>query len=409
MDWSKLKLNQPKVEDKAAAAPGLGNKSAQVKWILGGIGVLIVGMLLSSHKQADSPATKQAGQAGFTPSAAKPTSPEDVQAAERQADFQMAQIEAQKRQQAQALQSQQIQASMVAPPGAYPPPATMTTPLATTAPGGAPTALEMRDYLPPVSQDEKPEAKVVATSAAADPPGDPVGDPPGDPRPAVAARPVATTPASPIKPKEPGPTLIEPSSEPDAPFFVIPEGTEIPCTLMVRIVGEFPGPADCEVSEDVWSWDRQHVLIPSGTKVLGTATAVTGYNQKRLAVAYHRMLMPDLYPVSLDKFTGLNADGSAALAGKVNNHYMSIFGAAAIVGLVGGVAQAGSGDIISSGSARLQSGIGNQMGMTSEQIMNRFLSQMPTITIMEGSRIKLYVTNDLSLPDYRSHTMSPHL
>ena len=32
------------------------------------------------------------------------------------------------------------------------------------------------------------------------------------------------------------------------------------------------------------------------------------------------------------------------------------------------------------------------------QVMNRFLNRLPTITIREGHRVKVYVTSDLDLP-----------
>ena len=34
------------------------------------------------------------------------------------------------------------------------------------------------------------------------------------------------------------------------------------------------------------------------------------------------------------------------------------------------------------------------------QTMNRFLNRLPTITIREGHRVKVYLTNDLELPAY---------
>ena len=34
------------------------------------------------------------------------------------------------------------------------------------------------------------------------------------------------------------------------------------------------------------------------------------------------------------------------------------------------------------------------------QVMNRFLNRLPTITIREGHRIKVYLTSDLELPPY---------
>ena len=34
------------------------------------------------------------------------------------------------------------------------------------------------------------------------------------------------------------------------------------------------------------------------------------------------------------------------------------------------------------------------------QAMNRFLNRLPTITIREGHRVKVYLTSDLELPAY---------
>ncbi len=188
--------------------------------------------------------------------------------------------------------------------------------------------------------------------------------------------------------------------------YVLFEGTIIDTVLMNRLNGSFSGPVNCLVTHDVYSHDRQHVLIPAGTKVLGEADKVNAFGQQRLAVFFHRLIMPDGYSVNLDQFKGLDQLGATALHDKVNNHYMKIFGASLAVGLLGGVAEAGTGNVFT-GSALDQAriGFGETMAMTGERIMDRFLNLMPTITIREGTRVKVYLSNDLLLPDYNQHTM----
>jgi len=66
--------------------------------------------------------------------------------------------------------------------------------------------------------------------------------------------------------------------------------------------------------------------------VLGEAKKVEAFGQQRLAVFFHRLIMPDGYSVSLDQFKGLNQIGETALRDKVNNHYLQIFGASLAVG-----------------------------------------------------------------------------
>jgi type IV secretion system protein TrbI len=42
-------------------------------------------------------------------------------------------------------------------------------------------------------------------------------------------------------------------------------------------------------------------------------------------------------------------------------------------------------------------------------ILDRFLNVLPTITIREGHRVKVYITQDLLVPDYAQHAMPSNL
>ena len=153
----------------------------------------------------------------------------------------------------------------------------------------------------------------------------------------------------------------------------------------------------------MYSHSGQHVLIPAGARVLGETRPVQALGETRLAVAFHRLLMPDGSTRRLDQFLGLNQIGDAGLRDKVNHHYWSTFGAAAAVGLISGLAQwigtagfsSGTGDrtVIIAGGADAAS-------QASLQVMSRFLNRLPTITIREGHRVKVYLTSDLQLPAY---------
>lgn len=192
--------------------------------------------------------------------------------------------------------------------------------------------------------------------------------------------------------------------------YVIFEGTILETVLLNRLSGDFTGPVECLITNDIYSHDRQHVLIPSGTKVLGEAKRVEAFGQTRLAVAFHRLIMPDGYSVSLDQFKGMNQIGDTGLRDQVNNHYLKIFGASLAVGAIGGIAEAGSGGLLTqSGTQSIQQGIGESLGQTSQRILDKFLNILPTITIREGHRVKIYISGDLSIPDYANHKMPSDL
>jgi type IV secretion system protein VirB10 len=189
------------------------------------------------------------------------------------------------------------------------------------------------------------------------------------------------------------------------PLHLLLEGTFIDTVLTNRLDGSGISPVNCLVTNPVYSHSGQHVLIPAGARVLGETRPVQALGETRLAVAFHRLLMPDGSTRRLDQFIGLNQIGDAGLKDKVNHHYWSTFGAAAAVGLISGLAQwigsagyaSGSGDrtVIIAGGADAAS-------QASLQVMSRFLNRLPTVTIREGHRVKVYITSDLELPAYQA-------
>ncbi len=188
--------------------------------------------------------------------------------------------------------------------------------------------------------------------------------------------------------------------------YILFEGTILEALLINRLDGSFAGPVICLLSNNVYSHDRQHLLIPAGSRIVGEANKVDTFGQARLAVAFHRLILPDGYSVNLDRFKGLSQEGAAALRDKVNIHYAGIFGASIAIGFLGGVAQIGTGSVLNSNSTdRIREGFGVGMANGGEHILDRFLNILPTVTIREGSRVKIYLSNDLLLPDYTTHTM----
>lgn len=210
----------------------------------------------------------------------------------------------------------------------------------------------------------------------------------------------------------PSPYMARPGAfnRADGKKYVLFEGTVIEAVLVNRLEGSFAGPVTCLVANDVYSHDRQHLLIPAGSKVFGAAKRVNTFGQSRLAVSFDRLLMPDGYSVNLDQFAGLGQQGATALKDKVNNHYAKIFGASLALGVLGGAAELGTGGVLTAGGADLiRQGFGISMANSGERVMDRFLNQMPTVTIREGTRVKIYLSNDLLLPDYTEHKMRPNL
>jgi type IV secretory pathway VirB10-like protein len=192
--------------------------------------------------------------------------------------------------------------------------------------------------------------------------------------------------------------------------YLVYEGSVLDTVLMNRLDGDAVGPVKVLVSNPLYSHDHQHVIIPEGTVVLGEAKKIgaAGFGQqRRMAVVFHRLLMPDGYSVDLDQFQGLDQIGQEGLKDKVNNHYLQIFGTSIALGVIAGASQItqGGGTITTSGSQAFTNGAAGSVSQSATTILDRFIQIPPTITIREGHRVKVYFTQDLLLPAYSNHTI----
>ena len=247
----------------------------------------------------------------------------------------------------------------------------------------------------------------------------PLGVPPQS-LPTLAAEPPASTPpqpqnasARPAEASRPNKEVPNPAAVPANPAptaagktYILFEGTILESVLLTRLDGQFTGPVECLLANDVFSHDRQHLLVPAGSKILGETRKVDAFGQTRLAVLFHRLIMPDGFSVSLDQFKGLNQAGDAGLRDRVNNHYLRIFGVSMAIGALGAVAQNGTaGPLTASGADAMRQGFAEGTAQSSAQILNKFLNILPTVTIREGHRVKVYLSADLALPDYKQHRL----
>ena len=230
----------------------------------------------------------------------------------------------------------------------------------------------------------------------------------GEPDPAQAVPPGPAAPAAPA-PNSPGfsgaaaqpardyanPPRLEGGGDPPG-WERIYEGSFLEAVLVTQLSGDFPGPVLAQVAVPFYSADRQRVLVPRGARVIGTASAVLGRDQERLAVSFHRLIYPDGRWVTLD-FHGLNQVGEGALKDRVNRHYFSMFAAVGAVGIISGLTLQNS-NPYGGGAQAFRAGAGQGLGQAAEQILQRFLNRLPTITIRAGHRLRIWLTSDVLVP-----------
>lgn len=195
----------------------------------------------------------------------------------------------------------------------------------------------------------------------------------------------------------------------DGRLYRVFEGTVLEGVVTNHIDGGFSGPIMLELTTDLYSHDHQQLLLPQGTRLLGTVQSVGNAEQRKMFVTFHRAICPDGFSLEFAKYIGLDQIGTTGLATKVNHGYLEAFAAAAAIGGLGGLAQIGNNGSIFSPSTEIRNGISEQSAQEGEQVLNHFLNRLPIITLKEGSRARVYIGTDLLIPSYAEHRVSPTL
>jgi type IV secretion system protein VirB10 len=394
-----------RIHDHRQLPPGVVPRHLQ-QWVLIGVALVMVGILAVS-----GPPAKPRATAAPSPAAAT-VDPNQARIEDYQRRIQ---------EQAQRLAAEQAELELtkqaVGPgPDAAVGPITRRSPAdGSTAPATASVTRDTRDERARVADnvaysrssaagavDPKPGTGVTADSAGLPPQIAQLLAPvmssalPGSPAASVSSAPPAAVVATPTSA---GRATAPTAGSGDAQY-VLYEGTVIETVLTNRLDGTFSGPVNCLVSVPVYAAD--HLVIPAGARVLGEATAVNTFGQSRLAVAFHRLIQPNGTHITLDQFRGLNQVGDVGLRDQVDRHYAQIFGVSLALGAIAGFAQGQT--TVGLDATTLDAyrqGVGASVAQSSTRVLDRFLNLLPTVTIREGHRIKVYLSSDLPLPAYR--------
>lgn len=190
-------------------------------------------------------------------------------------------------------------------------------------------------------------------------------------------------------------------------LYRIFEGTVFEGVVTNHIDGGLSGPILVMLTTDYYSHDHQQLLMPQGTRLIGTVQSVGSTEQRKMFVTFHRAVCPDGFSLDFDKYIGLDPLGTTGLATKVDHGYLMAFGAAAAIGGLGGLAQIGNNGSVLTPSTEIQNGISEQSAAEGEQVLNHFLNRLPIITLKEGSRARVYVGRDILIPSYAEHRVDP--
>lgn len=181
-----------------------------------------------------------------------------------------------------------------------------------------------------------------------------------------------------------------------APSNTVLQGTVIEATLTTGINSELSGTITSTVSHDIWSFDMSRVLIPRGSQMFGRYSNGVALGQRRVLVAWDRLVTPDGQVVDLDAY-GSDRLGRSGLTGRVDTRFAQRFGAAFLVSVFAAVPAAAASRTDGGGTDIVLNDVGEDTADSVSSVVEDYLSLAPIITAEHGSVITVMATNDLEL------------
>ena len=187
---------------------------------------------------------------------------------------------------------------------------------------------------------------------------------------------------------------------------LVRQGKFLDCVLVNEVRADLmDSPVIGMVSRDFVSLDGQYVLVPAGSKLIGSAGRVQNLQQARVYLRFDRVIFPDqrsaYFPVR--RLPAVDGPGSVGIEGDVDRHFMLMFGSAVMLGMLDGLAAAVEGaNNSATPTARelLVARTSMNMSQVVAGILARYGNVVPTITVEAGSKMKVFFGEDVRMTPY---------
>lgn len=183
--------------------------------------------------------------------------------------------------------------------------------------------------------------------------------------------------------------------------YLLSAGSVISASLITGLRSDLPGLVTAQVTSQVFDSPTGRILlIPQGSRLIGSYDSVVAFGQKRALIVWQRIVLPDGSSMRLDNVPAADPSGYSGLQDKVDFHTWSLLKGVALSTLLGVGSQltlTGESDLVQA----IRESTQQNVSRAGDQLTSRNLNIQPTITIRPGATVRLVVHKDLILAPWR--------
>lgn len=195
------------------------------------------------------------------------------------------------------------------------------------------------------------------------------------------------------------PSRVEAPASP----FLVRAGAVLPAVMISGISSDLPGQVMAQVSQPIYDTATgKHLLLPQGTRLIGTYASDVAFGQQRVLMAWQRLVFPNGHVLDIGSMPGADIGGYAGFHDRVDNHYLRTFGSAFLLsGIIAAVSMSQQDGNTDNGNRQrandaLSESLGQTLGQTMSEMLRKNMNVSPTLQIRPGYRFNVMATKDMT-------------
>lgn len=189
---------------------------------------------------------------------------------------------------------------------------------------------------------------------------------------------------------------------PPASRTILQAGSIIPAALQTGLNSDVPGRVVALVTAPVHdSLTGSHVLIPQGSRLIGAYQDAVSYGDRRIRIVWTRLILPNGWSMDLAGLEASDVSGAAGLPAMVDDHLDRVAVASVLSGALSTAANAAQDRESAAFAQSVGDAAAQEAARVGGRIIDRELSVRPTLRAPAGAPVRVLVTRDLVLKEYR--------
>lgn len=192
------------------------------------------------------------------------------------------------------------------------------------------------------------------------------------------------------------------SLTPAASPYTISAGSVISASLITGLNSDLPGLVTAQVTENSYDTPTGRILlIPQGTRLIGSYDSVIAFGQKRALVVWQRMILPNGSSIRIDNVPAADLAGHAGLSDRIDRHSWQLLKGIGLSTLLGIGTELSFGSDESDLVEAMRDSAQQNAAKAGDELVKRNLEVQPTLRVRPGWPLRILVHKDIVLMPWR--------